>query len=54
MDEKYKCPECGSEDTIKSGSQLTKKWGKRQRRRCKLCATSFYADTAKIEKEVKK
>jgi len=42
--EKYRCPECGSEDTIKAGSMLTKRWGRRPRRKCNKCATTFYAD----------
>jgi len=49
MSDKYKCPECGSEDTVKAGRQLTKIWGNRPRRKCKKCATTFYVEYNKQE-----
>jgi len=54
MGEGFKCPKCGNEDTVRIGSSLSQKWGKRPRRQCKQCAKTFYEDVAKIEnKEVK-
>jgi transposase-like protein len=42
--EKIHCPECNSTNTVSMSTYRTKKWGLRARRRCKDCATSFYAD----------
>lgn len=36
------CPRCGSTDTNKHSFVLTKKYGKRRRRKCKRCASVFY------------
>lgn len=41
---KVKCPSCGSTATVKMGKYRTKKWGLKDRCRCKDCATSFYED----------
>ncbi|KKL19983.1 hypothetical protein LCGC14_2460030 [marine sediment metagenome] len=39
---KQRCPECGSTNLEQHGCVLTKKWGKRARRKCKVCASTFY------------
>lgn len=50
---KVKCPECGSESVVKSGTYRTKRWGLKMRRKCKECATTFYDDYEQM-KEAKK
>jgi len=39
-----KCPNCGTEETIKAGSKITTK-GKKQRYQCKLCGKTFTEET---------
>ncbi len=47
MVREYICPQCGSDESVGAGSYLTKKWGNRPRRKCKRCATTFYAPIEK-------
>ncbi len=43
------CPKCGYEDTVGHGSNLTKRGGDRRRRKCKRCASTFYANGKEVK-----
>jgi len=48
VDTGYRCPECGSNQTIGNGTKITRH-GEFARRQCKICGRTFYADENKVE-----
>lgn len=46
---KYRCPECGSSKTVWLGFYMTKKAGKKHKRKCNRCGTCWTPRAKKVE-----